>query len=152
MGLRKWAVGSAVLLGGAGLAWLARDVPRAMGGKPRGERAKRVEASPQFRDGKFRNSIPTLTIPSNGAKLLHDALFGGQVRRPVGLIPVVSDPVEPATDGLHITWYGHASALVEIEGRRILFDPIWSERCSPSQQAGPKRLHRPPVALADLPR
>jgi len=64
---------------------------------------------------------------------------------------VVSGPVEAAPDGLHITWYGHASALVEIEGRRILFDPVWSDRCSPSQQVGPKRLHQPPVALADLP-
>src|SRR6185295_5506093 len=100
MGLRKWAVGSAVLLGGAGLAWLARDVPRAMGGKPRGERAARVQASPQFRDGKFRNSIPTLSVPSNGAKVLHDALFGGQVRRPRGAVPVVWGPTEPATEGL----------------------------------------------------
>lgn len=144
------AIGAA-FLGGAALAWLARDVPRAMGGKPRGDRAARVQASPQFRDGKFRNSIPTLTVPSNGAKLLHDAFFGGQVRRPAGPIPVVTDRLAPATDGLHVTWYGHASALVEIEGRRILFDPIWSDRCSPSQQVGPKRLHRPPVALADLP-
>src|SRR3954468_9420573 len=130
---RKLAM-SAAFAGGAALAWLARDVPRAMGGRPRGERAARVQASPQFRDGKFRNSIPTLTIPSNGAKLLHDAVFGGQVRRPVGTIPVVSGRVEAAPDGLHITWYGHASALVEIEGRRILFDPVWSDRCSPSQQ------------------
>jgi L-ascorbate metabolism protein UlaG (beta-lactamase superfamily) len=152
MAARKWVSGGVAILGGAALGWLARDLPRAMGAKPRGARRTAVQASPQFRDGRFRNSIPTLTVPSNGAKLLHDAFFGGQVRKPVGAIPVVDGAVEPAAEGLHVTWYGHASALVEIEGRRILFDPVWSERCSPSQQVGPKRLHRPPVELADLPR
>ena len=41
--------------------------------------------------------------------------------------------------------------MVEIEGRRVLLDPVWSERCSPSRLAGPKRLHEPPVALRELP-
>ena len=34
----------------------------------------------------------------------------------------------------------------------MLIDPIWSDRCSPSRLAGPRRLHEPPVALDDLPR
>jgi L-ascorbate metabolism protein UlaG (beta-lactamase superfamily) len=41
--------------------------------------------------------------------------------------------------------------LVEIDGRRILTDPVWSERCSPSTLVGPKRFHAPPIALDDLP-
>jgi L-ascorbate metabolism protein UlaG (beta-lactamase superfamily) len=152
MGTKGWAAGgAAALFGGAALAWLARDLPRAMGAKPSGEREARVAASPQFRDGKFRNSIPTLTVPSNGAKLLHDAVLGGQRRRPTSFIPVVSEPPAESAEGLHLTWYGHASVLVEIEGSRVLFDPIWSDRCSPSQQVGPKRMHRPPVPLAELP-
>jgi L-ascorbate metabolism protein UlaG (beta-lactamase superfamily) len=59
-------------------------------------------------------------------------------------------PVRDA-EGLHVTWLGHSSALVEIEGHRVLLDPVWSERCSPSRLAGPKRMHEPPVALRDLP-
>jgi L-ascorbate metabolism protein UlaG (beta-lactamase superfamily) len=42
--------------------------------------------------------------------------------------------------------------LVEIEGARVLLDPVWSDRCSPTPGIGPKRLHPMPVALADLPR
>src|SRR5262249_10852752 len=53
-------------------------------------------------------------------------------------------------DTLAITWYGHASSLVEIDGARVLFDPIWSDRCSPSQEVGPRRLHRAPVPLESL--
>jgi L-ascorbate metabolism protein UlaG (beta-lactamase superfamily) len=52
---------------------------------------------------------------------------------------------------LHVTWFGHASSLVEIDGARVLIDPVWSERCSPSRLAGPHRLHRAPIELADLP-
>lgn len=150
---RGWgAAGALALLGGAALAWLGRDVPKAMGGRLEGERAERVRRSPQWHDGRFHNEIPTLTMPSNGAKLAHDAFFGGQIRRPKHAIPVVDATPAASADGLHITWYGHASALVESEGSRVLLDPIWSDRCSPSKEVGPKRLHRPPVALADLPR
>ena len=37
------------------------------------------------------------------------------------------------------TWLGHASVLAEVDGAIILADPIFSQRCSPFQWAGPKR-------------
>lgn len=45
---------------------------------------------------------------------------------------------------------GHSSVLAEIDGRRILFDPVWGERCSPFPFAGPRRLHPTPLSLAAL--
>jgi L-ascorbate metabolism protein UlaG (beta-lactamase superfamily) len=45
---------------------------------------------------------------------------------------------------------GHSSVLAEIDGRRVLFDPVWGERCSPFAFAGPKRLHPVPLPLAAL--
>ncbi|KAF9439247.1 hypothetical protein BGZ76_007448 [Entomortierella beljakovae] len=50
------------------------------------------------------------------------------------------------------TWLGHACFLVQIEGVNVLFDPVFSERCSPSQFAGPKRYTPPPCKLDELPR
>ncbi len=58
----------------------------------------------------------------------------------------------PPASGLRATWIGHATALVEIDGARILTDPVWSERVSPSTLVGPRRFFEPPIALADLPR
>ncbi len=52
---------------------------------------------------------------------------------------------------LVITWVGHATAVVQIDGRTILTDPIWSERCSPVSWAGPKRYVPPFPRLEDLP-
>jgi len=57
----------------------------------------------------------------------------------------------PSESGLRITWIGHSSLLIEIDGKRILTDPVWSNRVSFSQSFGPKRFFQPPLALADLP-
>jgi N-acyl-phosphatidylethanolamine-hydrolysing phospholipase D len=51
-----------------------------------------------------------------------------------------------------ITWIGHATMLVQMGGLNILTDPVFSERASPVQFAGPKRYQAPGIALKDLPR
>jgi L-ascorbate metabolism protein UlaG (beta-lactamase superfamily) len=53
--------------------------------------------------------------------------------------------------GLRITWVGHSSILIEIDGKRILTDPVWGDRASFSKFFGPKRFFKPPIALNDLP-
>jgi len=53
--------------------------------------------------------------------------------------------------GLRITWFGHSSSLVELDGVRILIDPVWDERAAPVQWTGPKRFFPPPLLLEDLP-
>ncbi|MET8350268.1 MULTISPECIES: MBL fold metallo-hydrolase [unclassified Micromonospora] len=150
--------GAAGLAALAGLAWVARDVPAALGGRLAGARADRAARSPQFRDGTFHNQAGTRTMVAAepGRNLLRELIFGKQKRRPSTSVPLLRPADEPATTGtdreLGIIWYGHASALVEIEGYRVLIDPVWSERCSPSALVGPRRLHEPPVRLDELPR
>jgi L-ascorbate metabolism protein UlaG (beta-lactamase superfamily) len=126
----------------------------AMGARPTGERAARVGASPQFDGRAFRNSMPSTLIPAgSGRKILREVLFGKQRRKPAGRVPVVIPKGwdDPEPHALRAVWFGHASTLLEIEGRRVLIDPVWSLRCSPSQLAGPRRLHPMPLALRDLP-
>jgi len=53
--------------------------------------------------------------------------------------------------GLRVTWMGHSSLLVEIDGVRVLIDPVWDERASPMRWAGPKRFFAAPVRLEELP-
>jgi L-ascorbate metabolism protein UlaG (beta-lactamase superfamily) len=60
-------------------------------------------------------------------------------------------PPERVTEGIRITFINHATLLIQTDGRNILTDPIWSERCSPAPWAGPRR-HRPPgIRFEDLP-
>ncbi len=53
--------------------------------------------------------------------------------------------------GLRVTWLGHSTLLVELDGVRVLTDPVWGERVSPVGFAGPKRFHPVPVTLSQLP-
>lgn len=54
--------------------------------------------------------------------------------------------------GLRITWIGHSSLLIEIDGKRILTDPVWSQRASFLSFMGPKRFFDPPLPLNELPK
>jgi Predicted Zn-dependent hydrolases of the beta-lactamase fold len=56
------------------------------------------------------------------------------------------------SEGLSVTWIGHSSFLIQFGGMNILTDPIWSDRASPVDFAGPKRLVPPAIALDALPR
>jgi len=58
---------------------------------------------------------------------------------------------KPAS-GLRITLIGHSSLLIEIDGKRILTDPVWSERASFLSFMGPKRFFEPPLSLDQLPK
>jgi L-ascorbate metabolism protein UlaG (beta-lactamase superfamily) len=154
--MAKVRTGALVALAvGAAAVWAAKDIPlqlgsRRVGRNADGERGERYRSSPQFSDGKFRNTVPASEVPVRSAPgMLRKAFEQRDRRRPPGPVPLVRP--ETGGDGLYVTWYGHSSALVEIEGRRVLLDPVWSERCSPSRLQGPKRLHEPPIALRDLP-
>jgi L-ascorbate metabolism protein UlaG (beta-lactamase superfamily) len=58
---------------------------------------------------------------------------------------------KPPTTGLRATWLGHSTVLIEIGGLRVLLDPVWGPRASPSKLIGPKRFQPVPVALRALP-
>ena len=73
----------------------------------------------------------------------------------VALGPFVTDAsvyrAAPAS-GLRVTWFGHSGTLVEIDGARVLIDPVWDERASPFSFMGPKRFFAPTLRLEDLPK
>jgi len=56
----------------------------------------------------------------------------------------------PPTPSLRAFWIGQASVYVEIDGLRMLIDPVFSEYASPVK-LGPRRFHPPPLSLDDLP-
>ena len=61
-------------------------------------------------------------------------------------------PLQRVQDGrLRVTWVNHSTTLIQMDGLNILTDPIWSERASPVQWAGPRRFHTPGLPLEALP-
>lgn len=123
------------------------------GASAEGERKKRIEASPNWRDGAFHN--PQEMWTDLFGALRESATNGSDVATPNAPVDVArTDANAFATapeSGVRVTWFGHSSALVEVDGARILTDPIWSERSGPVSFAGPKRFFDPTIAVADLP-
>ncbi|WP_405670285.1 MBL fold metallo-hydrolase [Streptomyces sp. NBC_01530] len=132
--------------------------PAAFGADPSGERLARIRRSPHFKDGVFQNPGGTArTRPSGSTVDLAKVFFDKDERprrAPRGTVPVhpttLADITKPPATGLRLTWMGHSSVLAEIDGQRVLFDPVWGERCSPFSFVGPKRLHPVPLPLAAL--
>nr|WP_232247346.1 MBL fold metallo-hydrolase [Kitasatospora azatica] len=127
------------------------------GAEPTGARLRRILSSPNFQDGAFRNPVPTrrLVYERSPLEITRAQLTGGQGRRlPAQPIPVhqlrSAELATAPASGLRLSWLGHATVLAELDGRRVLFDPVWGTRCSPFPWIGPKRLHPMPIRLADL--
>ena len=126
------------------------------GRRASGLRLERMRASSRYRDGAFHNTHPVAPGLKKGttAPTLGEFICGGQRRTPPGPLPSV-DPrprwARPAETGLRATWLGHSTVLLEIDGYRVLTDPVWGERASPLSFAGPRRFQPVPVPLAALP-
>ncbi|MER5757340.1 MBL fold metallo-hydrolase [Streptomyces sp. NPDC002088] len=132
--------------------------PAVFGADPSGERLQRVRGSRNYADGGFVNLLEAPEPPAFRGFL--PALLGlvklwtRPGRRPVTAVPLhpstLADLAVPPASGLRLTWLGHSTVLAEIGGRKVLFDPVWSTRCSPFPFLGPKRLHPMPVPLESL--
>ncbi len=126
------------------------------GGEISGERLERVKANPQYQGGAFVNVEPQSPFSfSEVWSFLTESFFYDEIRIPPSKIPVV--PVSASslnllsTPTLRAFWIGHASVYVEIDGIRMLIDPVFSDYASPFA-FGPERFHPPPIKLQDLPK
>jgi L-ascorbate metabolism protein UlaG (beta-lactamase superfamily) len=106
--------------------------------------------------GKYLNPVPTTTGGFGLIfKVLPLYLRNRADREPeVPLGPFRTDVRafrQPPASGLRVTWFGHSSMLLEIDGARILIDPVWDQRASPVQWFGPQRFFAPTMPLEQMP-
>ena len=119
-------------------------------------RLERAQASKQFREGRFRNTAGVRPdLKGSSLSVAGEFFFGGRACVPKAPLPVES-PLEVWTrpvssSGLRITWLGHSTILIESDGVRVLTDPVFGDRASPVSFAGPRRFHRVPATIAELP-
>jgi L-ascorbate metabolism protein UlaG (beta-lactamase superfamily) len=114
----------------------------AFGKTPSGKRLQKIRTSPQFYKSAFQNQsyTPALTGGATITGVMKDFFFGKHERKiPFMPLPSVkSDLKDVNADEPTITWFGHSSYLLQLNGRNILVDPVFSERTSPVQFAGTK--------------
>jgi L-ascorbate metabolism protein UlaG (beta-lactamase superfamily) len=75
----------------------------------------------------------------------------GPWRRRADVSPAPTPPRRVGRGEMRVTFVNHATVLVQMDGVNVLTDPIWSERCSPVQWAGPRRVHPPGLRFDQLP-
>ncbi len=146
----------AALLGAATLATSSRalvpralaDVRRSLGARPGVE-----HDSPQFRDGAFHNREPLRVVePGGRTSMARDLATKGGRGKPAGPVPLVRPEWPEVAGDCAATWLGHSTVLLELGGRWVLTDPVWSELVSPSAAIGPRRTHPVPARIEELPR
>jgi L-ascorbate metabolism protein UlaG (beta-lactamase superfamily) len=111
-----------------------------------------MRKSPQWQGSHFENPQPI--VNDLWAAIVHQAKSAPNVapESPPSTVPVEPGRfATPPPSGLRVTWLGHSTILLEVDGHRFLTDPVWSERVGPVDFAGPKRFFPPLLAIRDLP-
>ena len=105
------------------------------GKRPDGERLTTIKQSPNYKNGSFQNLSPTPNF-TNGATfftVLRDFLFSKNERTtPIGIIPTKKiDLKKLDKDQDVLVWFGHSSYFMQVDGKRMLVDPVLSGSASP---------------------
>jgi L-ascorbate metabolism protein UlaG (beta-lactamase superfamily) len=133
-----------------GLATGAYATRRSIAGGP----GHRGPAGDHFDGQAFRNENPAATAGKTFADFLRWQRTSRRAAWPRrvehGVAPELPRHLAPGECAA--TFVNHITFLLQFRGLNVLTDPVWSERCSPVQWAGPKRVHAPGVPFGRLPR
>nr|WP_289291916.1 MBL fold metallo-hydrolase [Bacteroides sp. 41_26] len=96
---------------------------------PQGKRLERIRQSPHYKDGAFQNLHETVMMTSDKSRFrsILDFLFRKvEGLRPEKEIPVIKTNLQGISNNKDVlVWFGHSSYLIQIDGKRILVDPVF---------------------------
>jgi len=125
-------LGLAFTFGAIGFAYM--QSPQ-FGKAPEGKRLQRIKESPNYQDGQFRNAhaTPTFAEGYSLTRAIYEVLIKRNPRKtPVDTIPSVKTDLKSISlDRNVLIWFGHSSYYMQIDGKRILIDPVFSGNASP---------------------
>lgn len=125
------------------------------GGKLKGERLERVQQSPNYYNGAFHYPAKTelMSGAGNYFSVMKKFLEKDPQKQPDTPLPTVKTNLKTLpTDETTLVWFGHSSYFLQINGFKMLVDPVLSERISPVQFAGTKNyLGTRLFAIDDIP-
>lgn len=122
---------------------------------PEGNRLMRVEQSVNYRDGEFKNLIdtPMFSEGNNFLTVNLKSLFTISERKtPDAPLPVVRTDLKSLPSNRDIAiWLGHSGYFIQVSGKRILIDPVFSTRASPVPFGGKAFAGTTPYHVEDIP-
>jgi L-ascorbate metabolism protein UlaG (beta-lactamase superfamily) len=105
------------------------------GKSPGGRRLEKIKNSPNYKDGKFQNIhyTPQLTEGYSIGGVMYEFLFRSKPRnKPKDAIPSMkTNLLDLPKDQDILVWFGHSSYFIQLDGKRILVDPVFSGNASP---------------------
>ena len=128
-----------------------------LGTNPDQSRLEKLTDKKYYKDGVFYNQEDTSIMKMNIFKAAYIFLTEKHPHSvPREELPYKklskSDFSDKPSDKFSATWLGHSSMLIEIEGKRYVTDPMFSNWSSPMAHIGPKRFYPPPAKVEDLPK
>ena len=94
----------------------------------------KIKNSPQYNDGKFKKTDWRMPSFKENISMMWDFLFNGKLRTPESPLPVQNVNLNyfnnPGHNQLNVTWLGHSSLMINIDGYKILTDPVFEKRVS----------------------
>ena len=125
---------------------------RPFGKTPSGEHLEKISQSPQYKNNRFENlkETPMLAEGTSYVKMLGEFFFSkGIDREPAAPLPHIKTDLKALPAQPVMVWFGHSSYLISMGGKKILVDPVFSERPSPVQYAGSKSYNGTMIYTAD---
>ena len=125
---------------------------RPFGKTPSGEHLVKISQSPQYKNNRFENlkETPMIAEGTSYVKMLGEFFFSkGLDREPAAPLPHIKTDLKSLPQQPLMVWFGHSSYLISISGKKILVDPVFSERPSPVQYAGSKSYDGTMIYTAD---
>jgi len=104
------------------------------GKHPSGDRLKKIEQSPNYKNGSFQNinHTPTLTEGVSYGKVIYEFLFSAKPKEPSAKVPSIKTNLNALHPNENVLiWMGHSSYFLQVDGKKILVDPVFSGNASP---------------------
>lgn len=135
---------------GVGITMFVSFAPQ-FGAKPSGEHLQRIKQSPNFQDGQFVNGIETKMdySLSNMYKMMKEFITATNTapKKPLPVRFEENSTEEIADSLIYVTWFGHSAFLLEMEGKRILLDPMFGPASSPVSFTSHRFPYEKPIDL-----
>ncbi len=136
-----------------GITIFIKTAPQ-FGAKPSGDRLKEIELSKNYYDGQFQNLVGTKMDMDFGKILgvMREWMFNSRQREPQSDLPVRFGQGNSSNSdtSAYITWFGHSAVLLEMEGKRILIDPMLGPASSPVRFMSKRFEYEKPIDLASI--
>ncbi len=120
-----------------------------------GDRLERIKKSPNYKNNRFQNIhfTPNLTEGVGSWEVVREFLFAKKVRqKPSGIIPSIKTDLR----SLHpsesvLVWFGHSSYFIQLDGKKILVDPVFGNTASPLPNHIKAFTGTNPYTITDIP-